>query len=162
MKLRNRERFCVTAPCDCLTAVGLIRSHTAGRGRDGFCTEVCFTGDIPYGGTEFALRPICHGRNSWLPVLRCTVAPAETGSVLMVAARCHWFIRGFMAVWCGFLLLFTLGSALAAVLDGFCWEMVMAPAMLAFGWGLSRACFLWPLNRAKEDLCRILRGQLQK
>ena len=162
MKLRNRERFCVASPCDCLTAVGLLRSHTAGRGGDGFCTEVCFTGDIPFGSTEFTLQPVFSGRNSWLPVLRCSVAPAEEGSVLTVDARGHWFIRGFMAVWCGVLLVFTLGSVLAAVLDGFSWEMLMAPAMLAFGWGLSRACFQWPLNRAKEDLCRILQGELQQ
>ena len=40
--------------------------------------------------------------------------------------------------------------------------MLLAPAMLAFGWGLSRACFQWPLNRAKENLCRILRGELRE
>ena len=162
MKLRTRERFCVAAPCDCLTAVGLLRSHTAGRGGDGFCTEVCFTGEISFGSTEFTLQPVFSGRNSWLPVLRCTVAPTGTGCVLTVVARCHWFIRGFMAVWCGVLLLFTLGSVLAAALDGFSWEMLMAPALLAFGVILSRACFQWPLNRAKKDLCRILRGELQK
>ena len=48
------------------------------------------------------------------------------------------------------------------MLDGFSWEMLMAPAMLVFGWGLSRACFPWPLNRARKDLCRILRGELQE
>ena len=84
MKLRNRERFCVTAPCDCLTAVGLLRSHTAGCGGDG---EVCFTGEIPFGGMEFTLQPVFSGRNSWLPVLWCTVAPTETGCVLTVVAR---------------------------------------------------------------------------
>ena len=162
MKLGNRDRFRVVSPCDCLTAVGLLRSHTAGRGGDGFCTEVCFTGDIPFGGTEFTLQPVCHGRNSWLPVLRCSVAPAEKGSVLTVDARGHWFIRGFMAVWCGVLLVFTLGAVLAAAIDGFFWEVLMAPAMLAFGVILSRACFQRPLNRARKDLCRILQGEVRE
>ncbi|MDY3282871.1 hypothetical protein [Dysosmobacter sp.] len=162
MKLRNRERFCVASPCDCLTAVGLLRSHTASRRGDGVCTEVCFTGEIPYGGTEFTLQPALSCRNSWLPVLRCSVVPAEGGSVLTVDARCHWLVRGFMAVWCGVLLVFTLGGVLAAAIDGFFWEVLMAPAMLAFGVILSRACFQRPLNRARKDLCRILQGEVRE
>ena len=53
-------------------------------------------------------------------------------------------------------------DCLAAVLDGFSWDILAAPAMLAFGFGLSRACYQWPLNRAKKDLCRILRGELRE
>ena len=162
MKLRNRDHFLLETPYDCQTVLGTLRACTATRQAGGGRGEICFIGDIPFGGIEFVLRPICYGRNSWLPVLRCAVAPAETGSVLTVNARCPRFTQVFMIAWYGFLVLITPATLLEGLLSGFSWEMLVIPAMWAWGFGLSHACFWRPMNRAKRDLCCILKGEIRE
>ena len=158
MRLRNRDRFLLDTPYDCQTVLGTLRACTVTRQAGGGRGEVCFDGDIPFGGTEFALRPLCWGRNSWLPVLLCGIAPAETGSVVSVDARCPRLTRVFMAVWYGFLALFTPATLLEGLLNGFSLGMLAVPAMWAWGFGLSHLGFWRPMARAKRDLCRVLRG----
>ena len=162
MKLRNRDRFTLDTPYDCQTVLGTLRSCTVTRQADGGRGEVCFCGDIPFGGSEFELRPLCHGRNSWLPILRCSVAPAEVGSVLTVNARCWWFTRAFMTIWYGILALFTPTMLMEGLLNGFSWGMLVVPAMWACGFAMSHFGFWWPMNRAKRDLCRVLKGEIRK
>ncbi len=129
MKLRNRDRFLLDTPYDCQTVLGTLRACTATRQAGGGRGEACFYGDIPFGGSEFELRPVCYGRNSWLPILKCSIAPAETGSVLIVDARCWWFTRVFMTVRYGFLVFFTPITLLGGLLDGFSWVMLAVPVM---------------------------------
>ena len=161
MKLRNRDRFFLDTPCDCRMVLATLRACTLTRQAGGGRGEVCFSGDIPFDGTEFELQPLCAGRNSWLPILRCTIAPAEAGSVLTVDARCWWLTRVFMAVWYGFLVFFTLVTLLEGLLHGFAWAMLAVPVMWGWGFGLSHVCFWRPMNRARRDLCRILNGEIR-
>ena len=162
MKLRNRDRFFLDTPYDCQMVLGTLRACTATRQAGGGRGEVCFQGDIPFGGTGFVLRPVFYGRNSWLPVLRCSIDQAETGSVLTVDARCLRFTQVFMAVWYGFLVLFTPSTLLEGLTNEFSWEMLVIPAMWAWGFGLSHACFWRPVKRTKRDLCRLLKGEIRE
>lgn len=162
MRLRNRDHFLLDTPYDCQTVLGTLRACTVTRQAGGGRGEVCFDGDIPFGGSEFELRPLCTGRNSWIPVLRCAIAPAEMGSVLTVDARCLRFTRVFMAVWYGFLALFTPATLLEGLVNGFSWPMLAVPAMWAWGFGLSHVCFWRPIDRARRDLCRVLNGEIRE
>lgn len=73
-------------------------------------------------------------------------------------ARCPRLTRVFMAVWYGFLALFTPATLLEGLLNGFSLGMLAVPAMWAWGFGLSHLGFWRPMARAKRDLCRVLRG----
>lgn len=161
MRLRNRDVFSLRSPYAPAAVLGLLRGCTAtGRGGGGGGDPVLFTGDLPYGGNTFVLRPACHGRNSWLPVLRCALAPEGSGAILRVDAQCWWFIRGFMAVWYAMLALITLMVLTALLLDGFDWGMLGIPACWIFGYVLPHFAFWRPMDRAKRDLCRILQGDI--
>lgn len=95
MRLRNRDVFSLRSPYAPAAVLGLLRGCTAtGRGGGDGEDPVLFTGDLPYGGKTFVLRPVCHGRNSWLPVLRCALAPEGSGSLLRVDAQCWRVTRG--------------------------------------------------------------------
>ncbi len=168
MKMRNRDHFLLETRRDPMLVLGTLRAHTAtrrpGGGRD---PEICFMGDIPYGASAFELRPVCHGRNAWLPIWTCTLSGDACGSVLEVRAGCHWFTRGFMTVWFGFLLAAAgmLTASLAEELPfGWLWLAAAPLALLptlpfwAFGLLLSRFAFWVPQSRAKASLCRLLEG----
>lgn len=159
MRARLRERFAVRTPYDPDTVLGTLRACT----ESGPCPgeAACFSGKLPYGAREFLLRPAFCGRNSWLPELRCVLEPEGDGSVLHVTARCCWFTRAFMTVWYALLTPLLLGAALLILAGEFQWAYLAVPGAWAWGFFLSHLCFERPLDRAKKDLCRVLRGRVE-
>ena len=163
MRLRNRDWFFLKTPYDPLTALGMLRACTATRQPGGGREEICFCGDIPFGGMAFELQPVDSlSRNSWRPLLRCSLAPDGDGAVLQVEAGCCRFTRVFMVIWYGLLAFLTLVILLDLLLYGFRWEQLSLTAVWAFGFFLPHFAFWIPMKRAKEDLCRILKAEFAK
>lgn len=160
MHLRSRGELLLRTPYSPVQVRGTLRAHTI-PARGGGATDVpIFCGDIPYNGQRFTISPMPHGRNSWRPVLRCTLWETASGAELAVSARCHGFTRVFMAVWYGLLVFITLVTAAGLALgDRPKWAMLAIPGMWAWGWTLSHVAFWRPMNRAKNDLCRLLDGE---
>lgn len=161
MKLRSREQFCLRTPCDPQTVLETLRTHTVDSvwSRSGD-TDVCFFGKIPSVGRTFTLRPVWLGRGSFVPELCCTLEPEGSGALLYVTARCSRLARTFIAVWYGLLALYALFAA-AALLKGACsWGILALPVGWAWGAVLFRFGFRRPLDRARRNLCHLLRGTI--
>lgn len=157
-----REEFCLYTPCDPLTVRVRLRGRTLmGEQDDREKQDPAWTGELPYTGESFQLRPICYGRNSWLPVWCCTLSGGPEGSRLEVRARCCLPTRVFLTAWFVLLSLITLAGVWEALHSGRWWGMAPTLPFWLFGLGLSGLAFWLPERRARERLCRILQGKLE-
>ena len=138
----------------------MLRAHTVTRQPQGGTDEICFTGTLPFGSCAFTLRPVMFGRNSYLPELRCVLRAEGEGTMLFVTARYCRLTRIFMSVWYGLLLLITVAAVFTAAAGEASWVMLAVPAFWVWGYGFPHVCFWRPENRAREDLCRILKGTI--
>jgi hypothetical protein len=99
-------------------------------------------------------------RNSFLPAIDVTFHPLAAGTDVRLRARIHWSVSIFMAVWCGFLLLF-LGRHAWTLWEGGTVapaDLGIPAAMLVFGYGLTMGGFLVEARKGHRLLAeRLLR-----
>lgn len=118
-----------------------------------------FQGETQLAG--FKLWRIISYRNSFLPIIVGTVAAAPRGSVISITFRLHRLVLGFLAVWCGLPVLASLSALADGMTRGELSLLAFAPVPLcivALGYGLTMAGFLWELPKAQEWLQSTVEG----
>ena len=58
-----------------------------------------FEGEVS--ATTFNIRPIIRYRNSFIPIIKGTISPAENGSKIKLEMNLHPFVKYFVTMWLG-------------------------------------------------------------
>ena len=162
MRLLNRDRYVLRLPCDRLTALGTLRSHTSNKTLSSRGVDRYFS--VTLVEDEFRLMPLISGRNSWLPVLRGTITEEADGTCRVeIDARPGLFTRVFMAIWYGFLGVVSAIGAITLCLtpeENGAWVIFPAACViLLIGFLISHFAFWIPARKAKQTLLDIWNGE---
>lgn len=122
-----------------------------------FSTDCGLTGKADASG--FSIRPYIQGRNSFLPVIKGWVLPADGGSEIVVQMGLYLSVKLFMSVWFGGMGFFFLCGLAAGIADGFesTWQLTAISAgLFAAGQILMRASFLHSARKVQKRLRELL------
>ncbi len=120
-----------------------------------------FQGSITQNG--FVVTRIIHYRNSFLPIIRGTFKSSSSGVVIAIKMRPHHCVTAFMCVWFG-----GVGMGIIAMSTAFFAHdkarypaLLLVLAMFIFGWALVSGGFWFEVNKSKQILLEIFKGQLR-
>lgn len=118
-----------------------------------------FQGKITQDG--FKVMRVIDYANSFLPVICGKCVYEESGVKLLISMRIHAFVRAFMSVWFGGVIIanVTLAVLLFSGQSRPHPAMLAAPAALVFGYLLMRFCFSIEAKKAKKLLLAMCQSQ---
>ena len=108
--------------------------------------------------TGFSIKPIIRYRNSFIPIMKGTVKPTETGSKIKLEMTLHPFVKSFMRMWLGMVAMGFITITISMLESSSFSPLFLFPiGMWFFGYFLAKKGFGYEAKPAQTTLESIIK-----